>query len=174
EEDEVKITLISFVKENKKKQKEKIKKDVECTSNARPSGRNWPLGLSIPDTEPGQSLLKACSSGPEHDDHREEDLRRSEHVATKEEVMAVMEVSYRERSGGGSLVGVISCLTWTWRRSRWCCCGEGEANQTAVSWGGGRDEEDDTIVKQHFFEILIFETTFEKPKNCWTVGLSLK
>lgn len=98
---------------------------------------NWPLGLSIPDTEPGQSLLKACSSGPEHDDHREEDLRRSEHVATKEEVMAVMEGSYRERSGGGSLVGVISCLTWTWRRSRWCCCGEGEANQTAVSWGGG-------------------------------------
>ncbi|WZZ81876.1 hypothetical protein YC2023_102448 [Brassica napus] len=119
-EDEVKIILISFVKENKKKQKEKTKKDAECTSNSRPS-----------DTEPGQSLLKACSSGPEHDDHREEDLRRSEHVATKEEVMAVMEGSYRERSGGGSLVGVISCLTWTWRRSRWCCCGEGEANQTA-------------------------------------------
>ncbi|CAN6898181.1 unnamed protein product [Brassica oleracea] len=132
-----KLPLYPSLNKIRKNKKKRDAFDAECTSNSRPSGRNWPLGLSIPDTEPGQSLLKACSSGPEHDDHREEDLRRSEHVATKEEVMAVMEGSYRERSGGGSLVGVISCLTWTWRRSRWCCCGEGEANQTAVSWGGG-------------------------------------
>lgn len=38
EEDEVKITFIPFVKENKKKQKKDKKKDAECTSNARPSG----------------------------------------------------------------------------------------------------------------------------------------
>ncbi|CAN7022666.1 unnamed protein product, partial [Brassica rapa subsp. trilocularis] len=162
EEDEVKITFIPFVKENKKKQKNRQKKDAECTSNARPSGRNWPLGLSIPDTESGQSLLKACSSGPEHDDHREEDLRRSEHVATKEKVMAVMEVSYKERRrklGRSDFVSNMDVAAFTvvlLRRRR---------SESNCIRGGGERRRGRYNCEATFFEILIFEATFEKPKN---------